>query len=72
MKTCDDCYFKPNCYSYMVFYDMDGCGNFKHKEDVVEVIRCGKCRHHLTRSGRCVKNEGIFSVSDFCSKGELK
>ena len=40
--------------------------------DVVEVIRCGKCRHHLTRSGRCVKNEGIFSVSDFCSKGELK
>jgi len=40
--------------------------------DVVEVIRCGKCRHHLTRSGRCVKNEGIFSASDFCSKGELK
>ena len=40
--------------------------------DVVEVIRCGECRHHLTRSGRCVKNEGIFSVSDFCSKGELK
>lgn len=71
-KTCDDCYFKPHCYSYITFWDMDYCKNFKHKDDVVEVIRCGKCRHHLTRSGRCVKNEGIFSATDFCSKGELK
>ena len=49
-----------------------GVGFGEKKKELVQVIRCGECRHHLTRSGRCVKNEGIFSVSDFCSKGELK
>ena len=39
---------------------------------VASVIRCGQCRNHIARSGRCTRNEGIFSTSDFCSKGESK
>ena len=42
------------------------------ENEVTVVIRCGQCRNHIARSGRCTRNEGIFSASDFCSKGESK
>lgn len=44
--------------------------------DVVEVVRCGQCKHWKQRDNReyglCAKHRGIWLNSDFCSKGERK
>ena len=68
-KTCDDCYFEPHCYSRITFGDMDYCKNFKHKDDVVEVIRCGKCRYYNRRWG-CRRLEINVSANDYCFMAE--
>lgn len=68
-KTCDDCYFKPHCYSHITFVDMDYCKNFKHKDDVVEVIRCKNCRWYNRRWG-CRKLEINVSADNYCFMAE--
>lgn len=68
-NTCDDCYFKPHCYSYMVFCDMSECGCFKHKDDVAEVIRCRDCRYYNRRWG-CRKLEINVSADNYCFMAE--
>lgn len=68
-KTCDDCYFKPHCYSHITFGDMDYCKNFKHKDDVVEVIRCKNCRSFIGR-GSCFKLGIYVNPENYCFMAE--
>ena len=44
------------------------------KKDVIEVVRCGECKH-MTANGRCREFADNFirpSASDYCSYGERK
>ena len=46
---------------------------YDHK-DVIEVVRCGECKH-MTANGRCREFADNFirpSASDYCSYGERK
>lgn len=49
-------------------------GNFAPTADVVEVVRCGECKH-LMADGRCFEfaDDNIRpSASDYCSYGERR
>ena len=50
------------------------CFGEKKRDDLVEVVRCGECRHMMA-DGRCYMfaDDNIKpSASDFCSYGERK
>lgn len=41
--------------------------------DVVEVVRCEKCRHyHAEKGGWCERHDFEFDVGDYCCHGERR
>ena len=93
MKKCIDCIHAEACkemleaMGYKVSEEYEGnaerCDTFKHKSDVVEVVRCKDCKY-LKYGYQCycplgmnlTNNEDAYVLvdadNDFCSYGERK
>lgn len=77
MASCKDCIHYSVC-GYVEFQDLE-CNQFKPTADVVEVIRCGKCKdfesHGNGKAGICRNKKlklCLRYATDFCSCGERR
>lgn len=85
--TCKNCIYSPICKLYadfgltdLPYIENDTCKMFKNKSDVVEVVRCAKCKHlktNIDKENYCDIHSTTWAkfyvrFSDFCSFGKRK
>ena len=81
--TCKDCIHYEICQFHITEetkMTVNECENFKNKADLVEVVRCGECKHkgwvqepcHGKTVDFCRIHETCIEKPDFCSYGERK
>lgn len=87
-KTCKDCYHYEACKTMLegIGFVVDGdgedaeklCKEFVAAADVVEVVRCGECKHYEIHKPsvtlNCEREGKLIPMmpSDFCSYGERR
>ena len=77
MDTCMECVHHNICVKWRkpALYGVEkkiGCGDFKARSHIVEVVYCGECRLADTKECPMSGTKGRVSASDFCSYGERK
>lgn len=85
MATCKECFHVEVCGSILknsgfIVDGNNGCKEFKHKDDVAEVVRCKVCKSWKRNSGVAshsptgvcfYRSETTLGV-DYCSYGERR
>ncbi len=82
MATCKECIKEDVCRyndGHNLYCKEDyECPHFKTKADVVEVVRCGQCKHckqnSYTKDYVCTKmpNANVVKLKHYCGYGEKK
>ena len=80
MATCKECFHVEVCGSILknsgfIVDGNNGCKEFKHKDDVAEVVRCKVCKEFVASTGDygiCLRHSEIWGKDDFCSAGERR
>ena len=82
--TCKDCIHYGICTFHLTGNEWSKCFHFKNKADVVEVVRCGKCKHgevsilSKSKDGKeeiacyCNAKNKVTDLEYYCACGERR